>query len=184
MKNRERWQDALRLHEQAAADYGRAAASLPAEAWSTPIGEGKWTPAQITDHLSRAYEVVLRELRGGTGMAVRTRAWQRLLLRFTIVPRLLRGGWFPPGARAPRETRPLETAVDAEPEALLAEFRRLAAEFQAAAEAAHARDRRQRITHAYFGASSLEDGVLLCARHIEHHHRQLRAAESPDGDGS
>jgi hypothetical protein len=165
------WQEALRLHGDAAAEYARAAASLPPAAWAAPIAEGKWTPAQITDHLVRAYEVVLQELGGGQGMALRTRGWQRVLLRFTVVPLLLAGKAFPKGARAPRETRPID-APD-EQAVLIGRFRSNADRFQAEAEAAYARNPHQRLTHAYFGAETLPRSVLLCARHIQHHRRQL-----------
>jgi hypothetical protein len=173
MPNTDRWTEALRLHRDAADAYLAAASSLSDEAWSSPIAAGKWTPAQITDHLNRAYDVLLSELRGGSGMAVRTRRWQQWLLRFTIVPRLKRGGWFPAGARAPRETRPVDSLADRQ--SLLERFRLLAGEFEDEIRSSRAADPRRRVTHAYFGAASLTDGALLCARHLEHHLRQIAA---------
>jgi hypothetical protein len=173
------WLEALRLHESAAAGLARSAEAIPPQAWAAPMAEGKWSPAQITEHLILAYEVLLRELEGGPGMQLRTRGWQRLLLRFTLVPRILRGDTFPTGARAPRETRPGE--VVGEQADQIARFRADAERFHAAVQEARASNPRQQLTHAYFGASSLEESVLLCARHIQHHHKQLPASPGDAG---
>jgi hypothetical protein len=170
MADRNGWADALRLHQSAAAEYARSAGALAEDAWAAPITEGKWSPAEITEHLIRAYEVLLRELSGGPGMALRTGPLQRVLLRLLLVPRLLRGTPFPLGARAPRETRPVGMI---DQQHALARFVNLADQFQAAVQDARARNPRQRLTHAYFGASPLQDSVVLCARHILHHRQQL-----------
>jgi hypothetical protein len=171
MPDKNTWSDALRLHESAAGEYASAAEALSPEMWATARGEGKWSPAQVTDHLILAYQALQRELSGGPGMALRTTAWQRVLLRLLLVPRLLRGAAFPRGARAPREIRPSEVTQDQR--ALIARFRDHAERFQAAIQDAHARNPGQRLTHPYFGASSLHDSLVLCARHILHHLRQL-----------
>jgi hypothetical protein len=161
---------AIERHASAAAAFATAAESVEAAAWHRPRAEGKWSPAQVTDHLIRAYDVLLRELGGGKGMEIRTRFWQRLFLRFTLYPRLLRGGVFPAAAPAPREIRPL-----AEPDqpTAIALFRQRAAEFEAAIEQSRKQNPRARLTHAYFGSAPLAEGVLFCARHIEHHRAQL-----------
>jgi hypothetical protein len=39
----------------------------------------------------------------------------------------------------------------------------------------------KRVTHAYFGKSSMPEALLFCVRHLEHHQKQLpseRSAES------
>jgi hypothetical protein len=161
----------LALHRVAARELLAAAAAVPDERWEQSYTGEKWSPATIVEHLLITYEVVLAELRGGSGMKVRTTWWQRLLLRATVVPRILLTGKFPEGAPAPREVRPPEsTRTRAEALALLEERD---AEFEAAVAAASPR---QRVTHAYFGASSVRIGVLIVARHIQHHAAQLRRA--------
>jgi hypothetical protein len=166
-----RLEAARALHREAAADFVAAASAVPAQRWSEPLGEGKWTPAQVVEHLNLAYDLLLAELAGGAGMQVRTRRWQRWLLRLTLVPRLLRGAPFPAGARAPRETRP--TGAGLPQAAAIAAFRDRAERFDVAAAAAAEQGSRRRITHAYFGSASVADGVTLCARHIGHHRGQL-----------
>jgi hypothetical protein len=159
---------ARELHSTAVASFVESARLVPADAWHEPIAEGKWSPAEVLAHLVCTCDTVLGELRGGSGMNVRTRFWARLLLRLTIVPGLLRGKPFPKGAVAPRDTRP---AKGLDREEGLEIFRLRASELDEAARAARPG---QKVTHAYFGSSGVADGVLLCARHIQHHTAQLR----------
>lgn len=174
MASESSWARATEAHTAAAEGLVAAVRALPEEAWRRPVAGGKWTPAEIVQHLERTYDVALRELAGGDGMAVVTRPWQRLLLRATIVRRILRGKGFPGGARSPRELRP-ESDPGVREEAL-ASFREKAERFEAAAEQARRENAGARISHAYFGVFSVADGVLLCARHVEHHTAQLQAA--------
>lgn len=164
-----KWEQIAALHDHAAKELIAAAEGVSADRWLVPRAEGKWSPAEVVEHLNLVYDVVLRELGGEPGMQLRTRWWQRLVLRFTIVPRILRGGWFPAGARAPKETRPALSTTDQRE--LISRFRDRAARFATAA--ANARGTTQRITHAYFGAARVPESVLLCARHIEHHTKQV-----------
>src|SRR5688572_31383601 len=99
-------EDALRMHSEAAARLIESAKLVRADVWLAPHAPGKWSPAEIVEHLNATYDVLTRELEGGTGMKVLTKPWQRLLLRWTIYRKILRKGLFPKGARAPREIRP------------------------------------------------------------------------------
>jgi len=103
-------------------------------------------------------------------MQIRTKLWQRVLLKVTMVPRILAGRGFPVGARAPRETRPALTSTD---QGAAIAFRDRAGRFEVAAAEAQSGRPRTRLTHAYFGRMSLRDSVLICARHIQHHQKQL-----------
>jgi len=167
------WAHATGVHAAAAEDLVATVEALPDDAWRRPIGEGKWTPAQIVHHLNLTYDVILRELAGGDGMVVRTRPWQRVLFRATIGRRILRGRGFPQRAPAPREIRP-EGDPGPRDEALAA-FRERAGRLAATAEEVLDERPAARITHAYFGAAPVTDGVLMCGRHIQHHTAQLRA---------
>jgi hypothetical protein len=167
-----KWPEVRRLHAEAVEAFAAAAAAVPPARWLVPRAEGKWSPAEIVEHLTLAYDTLLRELEGGPGMKVRTKWWQRILLRFTLVPRLLRGEPFPAGARAPREIRP--TAANPDQVAAVARFRELAARIDSGSASAIESGKRVRLTHAYFGSAALWKGVLLCARHVQHHTAQLR----------
>ncbi|HEX7807421.1 MAG TPA: DinB family protein [Thermoanaerobaculia bacterium] len=167
-----KWQRVLETHSHAATKLVETAERIPQQRWLEPREEGKWSAGHVLEHLNLTYDVLIRELEGGTGMAVLTKTWQRMLLRLTIVPRILRGGWFPAGARAPREIRPVEAAADKG--VAIAAFLDRSARFHQAAVAAEAR-RGVKLSHAYFGRSGIGDSMLLCTRHIEHHQRQLKS---------
>jgi uncharacterized damage-inducible protein DinB len=167
----DRFSQALAFHRSVAVAFAAAAEEVAPEAWHRPRAEGKWSPAQITDHLIQTYDVVVRELDGGEGMRIRTPFLARMLLRMTVMPRLLRGGRFPERAPAPPELRPSKTPAG-QPDAV-ALFRQRAAEFEAAAERARTNNPRAGITHAYFGRASLPKSVVFCARHIDHHRAQI-----------
>lgn len=165
------WSEARKFHLQAAEEVVSTARRVPADKWLVGRAEGKWSPAEIVEHLNLAYEVLLRELAGGRGMEIRTKLWQRFMLRLTIMPKLLRGGPFPAGTRAPREIRPATASPDQA--AAIAALTDRAARFDAATAEAQRTNPRKRLTHAYFGRSTIDHAVLLCARHLQHHHKQL-----------
>ncbi len=161
------WSEAQQLHADAAAELSSVAGKVPAEKWLVVRAGSKWAPADVLEHLSLTYDVALRELAGGAGMAIRTKWWQRLYLRWTVMRTLLGRGIFPQGAPAPREVRPARTDLDQA--AAIARFRDRAAAFTAAvavSESSH-------FTHAYFGRMNMRDALLVCARHIQHHQKQL-----------
>lgn len=162
---------ALSVHQSASAAFATAAEEVEPDRWHLPRSEGKWSPAQITAHLIQTYDVLLRELEGGAGMKVRLGLLRRLFLRFTLMPRLLRGGRFPERVPAPPEIRP--AGAPDQPEGIVL-FRQRAAEFEATARRVLAQAPRAQVTHAYFGPSSVAKGVLFCARHIEHHRGQIQ----------
>ncbi len=163
-------QKALALHAANAAAFLETAAAVRDERWNQPRAEGKWSPAEVTAHLVTSCDVVITELRGGAGMAIKASRWQQILFRLLFGWRILLLGNFPRGIRAPKETRPQSVLPKAE---ALPRLRERAAEFDAAARAASPG---QLLSHAYFGRASAADGVLLCARHIEHHRRQILGA--------
>lgn len=162
---------ALGVHRGASRRVVEAVGAMTPEIWEHPIAPGKWPPERIVAHLSAVYRVVLDELAGGPGMAVRTKPVRRFLLRRFLVPKLLRGGAFPRAAPAPRETRPEEP--HRERAEALRTFGELAARFEVAAQNAPAK---AHVTHAYFGAAPVPEGILLVSRHLEHHAAQLEAA--------
>ena len=173
----ERWTDLHRAHREAVEELAWLAARVPADRWSQPMADGKWTPAELTLHLALTAEVLLRELTTGIGPRVITKGWQRALFRVTIRPRLLAGAPFP-RVRAPREARP--DGQGAEQQATIERLRRRALELERAIDAAAQARPRTKVTHPYLGAFSLEEGLRFAALHIRHHQRQLAAAMGRD----
>jgi hypothetical protein len=159
-------------HRAAIEAFARTAESLDIAAWNRPRDEGKWTPAQIVQHLILSYEAGLRELEGGAGLTVVVPWWKRVALRWTILPRIL-AGRFPAGAPAPREIRP-KTSPES-PEAAVGHLRACAERFAAGICEA---DRAACLTHPYFGRLKGPQILRFLAVHARHHHGQLPASPS------
>jgi hypothetical protein len=170
------WSSLVAGHSEAVDQYLAAATRVPSSAWTQPLATGKWSPAEITSHLEQSYQVLQSELSGRPGMRVILPPFRRWLVRLTIMPRILSGGPFPAGARAPRETRPREgeanmgralSSLSEKAELLIREL------------TDQVPYRRVRLTHAYFGPLCPEDGLRLLTVHTRHHARQLEALVGP-----
>lgn len=159
-------------HRAAIEAFARTAESLGGAEWNAAREPGKWTPAQIVQHLILSYEAGLRELDGGVGLTVVVPWWKRVALRWTILPRIL-AGRFPSGAPAPREIRP-KTSPES-PEAAVGHLRSCAERFTAGICAA---DRTACLTHPYFGKLRGPQILRFLAVHARHHHGQLPARPS------
>jgi hypothetical protein len=105
----------------------------------------------------------------GRGNQLRLTFAEGGLVRWKALPLIRRGG-FPKGAPAPREIRPVSTSADPERAA-----RRLADQAEAFLDriASASRERRVRLTHAYFGKLSAHDVLTLLTSHAHHHRRQI-----------
>lgn len=164
-------------HHAAVDDFLTAARQLAAEEWSRPVAEGKWSPAEIAEHLRLTYETVGGELGGAPGIRPRGTWWSRMLLRFSILPGILRTGRIPGNARAPREIRPIggpfdqRTTLDALEAAAAVFEERLGARPDASGAV---------LTHHVFGRLGVADAWRFAAVHTEHHRRQLETRVRPD----
>lgn len=155
----------VREHEAAVARY--AAAARAVAAWDRGP-EGKWSPAEITEHLCLAYEAGLREVREGVGMAPRVRGWRLLVVRWLYLRPLLRRNLFPSGARAPRETRP--SALPESRDAAIERLTALAVESQRVLLGGSAS-----LRHPYFGRITGAEAMHIQTRHLDHHRAQVEA---------
>jgi hypothetical protein len=173
MSREARWTRSRDQHRAALEAYAAAARALGSDRWTEPRSEGKWTPAQLTEHLTLSYRAFLQELRGGEPMRMRVSGFRLPLLRWLLLPHILFHRTFPRGAVAPRELRPAEGSDDAE--TALAELFALGTECELEIDAARARPRAV-ITHPYFGAIDAVRALRFQAVHLEHHTRQLRSA--------
>ena len=168
--SRSRWDEAVSHHSAAVHQFLATASAVAPSAWPAPVAPGKWSPGQITAHVTLAYDAMGQELRGTPGMRIRTTWWQRLIFRAVVLPALLRNGTIPGGAKAPRETRPHDVVTDQA--AAIEQLRQAAAAFEEDIGKAHAGGG-ARLTHPYFGRLDTLQAIRLVAVHTEHHTRQL-----------
>ena len=102
----EKWAEAARQHLATVQLYVDTVSKLGSDSWLPPIAEGKWSPAEVTEHLKLVYEASLRELRESTAIKIRSGWLVQRFLRVFILPRIFNTGKFPKGAKAPQEMRP------------------------------------------------------------------------------
>lgn len=169
----ERWEAAAQEHHEALQMYLDAAAALSSEAWTRPWAPGKWTPAEITEHLTLSYEALLAEVCEGRAMALKMTPLRRRILRWVLLPHILFHRSFPLKARSPREVRP--GAPRASRDEALRTMRSLGERFEAELDRAR-RTRPVVLTHPYFGSVDAVKGMRFVAVHVEHHAVQLEKA--------
>lgn len=160
----------IELHQEAIRTYLARAGSLPDSGWIAPRAPGKWSPAELTQHLILTYEALVAELSGGPGIRVRFKGWRLLTLRLFVLPRFLKHGIVPPGVRAPKEIAP--AAGDPDRAGALARLQAASRTFE---DLACDRERRvgTGVTHPFFGRLSLAQGVRFAEVHLRHHTGQL-----------
>ena len=151
----------------AAAAFRGGAAAIPADAWDQSRAEGKWSPAQETEHVVLSHELFLSQLNGGPPMRAIVTGWKLVALRWLALPWILRTGRFPRGARAPRESRPV--AVGASREDLLGRMDRAVRGVGEALASGDAVISRLRMRHPYFGMMTVDQVLELSTLHTRHH---------------
>jgi hypothetical protein len=163
--------------DAAAADHRAAIAAAAADLeriagpdWERPVRPGKWSPAEIAQHLTVAYSPAMSELSGGVGYARRFSPLMTRVARWVALGGILSGKRFPSGGKSPPEARPVGPFPP--PAEAAARLRSAAEAFERAISEAH-RQGGGRITNAYFGTLSAPEALKLVAMHAEHHRKQL-----------
>lgn len=165
-----KWNELADKHQASLGRYIMLAERLDAVVWTSPIGEGKWTPIEITEHLRAAYEIVINELTGGQGMKVRTGALTRFFAKLWYLPKIIRTRQMPKNIKAPKEIRPTNCIEDrAEALAALKKFGDLAE--KEIGDRRH--DPNAYATHYLMGKVRMLEGMEFMTVHLEHHTRQL-----------
>ncbi|HEY6146636.1 MAG TPA: DinB family protein, partial [Thermoanaerobaculia bacterium] len=170
MNSLDGWSQAIARHRAAILDYVQWGLRVEEAAWRSPIAAGKWTPAEITDHLVRTYRKALDEVRGGEGLRPRYGRLLRQALRLTVLPGIFRTRRLPGGATAPSEILPAESRVSQHD--ALSQLDDLAGEFEREIFSRRG-DPGVHLTHHIFGPIKAPAAVDFIAIHTEHHARQL-----------
>jgi DinB superfamily len=170
-----RWDEAVEEHRTALAAFLDAAEALDDDAWRSPWAPGKWTRAQVAEHLALTYEAALRELATGEAVRLRMTGWRQRVARWIVLPHILFHRTLPVRVRSPRETRPPEQ-VPARRAEVLRRVRDLGERCELELDRAR-RDGGGSLTHPYFGRLAPVKAMRFVAVHLEHHTRQIAPKE-------
>jgi hypothetical protein len=158
----------LEAHHQAVEAFLATARAVPPTRWREPRAPGKWSPGQVAEHLTLAYEVNRGVLHGAAPMTAPR--WVRPLIRHLLLGPVLRRGRFIPGSKSPRVFRPSPTP--AAPDQLLERLTAATSAFESDAAGLATNT----IDHPFFGRLPLSDFVRLQEIHTRHHRGQLAPA--------
>jgi hypothetical protein len=159
---------AIAENRTAVADFIERARGLDAAAWTTPRGEGMWSPGQIAEHLAIVYEYNRKVVTGTAGTGAP--AFLQPLARWFIVTKTLKAGRFTRKGRAPKIFQPPATPGSAP--VVLDRLAKALAGFESDIRSGHP-EGRHRVRHPFFGSLPTVDYLRLQAIHARHHRSQL-----------
>jgi hypothetical protein len=175
------WSSIIAEHEATVAAFGEHARRSPPARWLVPPSAGKWTAAEETLHVVLAYEVGLETVRGTRELRRRATPARAAVLRWLVLPIILRSDWFP-RASAPREIRPVNlTPEEASVESLISRLERAGASIAEELRSAERDGSSVRIAHPYFGPLALKEATRLMSAHTRHHMRQMARRSQQSG---
>jgi Protein of unknown function (DUF1569) len=137
-------------------------------AWSAPRGEGRWTAAQVAEHLAIVYEYNRKVITGTAGGGAPR--FLQPLARWFIVDRTLKAGRFTRKGRAPGIFQP--SAAPAPSTELLDRLTKAVSGFESDIRSGHP-EARHTVRHPFFGPLPTVDYLRLQAIHARHHRSQL-----------
>jgi hypothetical protein len=166
---------ALAAHRAAVAELLDAGERTGA-AWTSPRAPGKWSPAQIVEHIARSIEESVKMIAGEPSMFPSLPWFVRPLVRALAFDRTLRRNVFPSGrtGKAFNPESGSSTAAEARVrlDALLDRFD-AACRARAAAGGS--------VVSGMFGKVSVGDYARFMALHAAHHLNQMPAIPGHDG---
>jgi hypothetical protein len=151
--------------------YIDLARGLDPDRWATPVQARGWSPAQITDHLTRTYDFGSGVVDGTVTGPPLPRLMRWMIRKFWLQP-ALRNGRFTGKARTPKFFEP--RAAGAAPEELLPRLRAASERFAELVERETGRGV-EAVDHPMFGKIRLIDFLQLQVIHVQHHRAQLPA---------
>lgn len=162
---------ALAAQRRGADAFKAAAVAVHDAAWNVPRAQGKWTPAQVTDHVGVSTRVARQAILGEVNMGGLP-SFLRWLPRVLYFKKVVASGFPKTGkgppvfapARQPAPRPELIRQLDAEIDQLERAVRDLAK-----AGTTH-------FEHTFFGRVAIADYVMFNARHLDHHREQLPGA--------
>lgn len=159
---------ALQAQRTAADAFKAAALEVPDSLWNVPRAPGKWSPAQVVDHVGVSTKVARDAIaeKAGMGGVPKLLRWMARKFYFAKVmangfPKVGKGPPVFAPAHDPMPRPDLITRLDAEVAAMESDVRAAAAAGKTTFE------------HTFFGRLAVADYVMFNALHLDHHREQL-----------
>jgi hypothetical protein len=150
-------------------EFVAAARALDGRQWTAPREPGKWTPAQIAEHLAITYEYS-RAIVVGTPPGRGAPWFLKPVIRRFVVDSTLKAGRFTRKGRTPKMFEP-SAAPPASSEGLT-RLQTAVTGFESAIRSGHP-EGRHTVNHPFFGKLPTVDYLRLQAIHTRHHRAQL-----------
>lgn len=166
--------ESIAENQRAVQRFAATCRGVPDAAWLTPPAPGKWSPAQVAEHVALAYELSRKALTGTFPGTSAPSFLRPLIRRFFLAP-VLRNGAFGRRAKAPGVFLPGQPSTT--PESAAARLALTSSAFESLIEET-ARSGAETIDHPFFGRVPLADYLRLQAIHTNHHFRQLPGADT------
>ena len=164
----------LDANRAAVLHFVSVAHTVPADAWTRPTAAGKWSPAQVAEHVAITMDQSVAILEGRSAPVSLPRLLRPLVRRFMLHPMLQRGR-FMRGGKAPKDFIPSAAGVSQAEVAAVLERSLVAYEQSIARQRQAGRDT---FEHPVFGRIPLVDYVRLNELHARHHEAQLLPGQS------
>ena len=148
-----------------------AAAERSEATWTTPRAPGKWSPAQVVEHVAGGLEEAANVVSGAPSIIPMPPAFLRPLIRL-FFNRILKKGVFPNGWKAHKALDP--ASGPATPAQARVRLEGALARFDQACRRRVASG--QHVVSTGFGTVSVDDLVRFSALHTRHHCKQMPGA--------
>jgi hypothetical protein len=168
---------AIAENHQAVDEFTATARGIDATRWTLPRAEGKWSPAQVVEHIALTYEYSRAVLNHAAPGPSAPRFLRPLVRAFFVKP-VLKNGRFKPNGKAPAMFQP--SSAPGEAAELLPRLERAVRVFEEELRAADASGR-STLDHPFFGTMPVTDYLRLQAIHARHHRAQLPGAVATVG---
>ena len=154
---------------RAAVDDLITAMNHSADGWTTPLAPGKWSPAQLVEHVARTLDEGAKLVAGDPSIFPTIPSFLRPLVRGMFFNRVIKKDAFP-NAKTLKALNPEHGAET--PDAARTRLEASLATFQDACRGRAASG--QPVNHPVFGAVSVEAYARFMELHTIHHRGQLR----------
>ena len=165
-------EDVVAENRKATENFLAMARAVPKEKWEQPVAPGKWSPAQIVDHIAVTTEVALKAIKGDPSMGSIPKFLRFLPRKLGFDPTIKKGR-FPEKQRGPAVFAPStgHPSYDASVEKL----NRAIVALETHVRGVMAQNQHS-FEHSFFGRVSIPDYIRFGTLHTQHHERQLPKA--------